>query len=165
VNYEKLFPTLSKSKFETGPMTEVDLLNQSLEEMDRTHAGWDQDARVAACEAALKDGVKETVLKKVYGEAMVENAKLFSKSNVVDDVVFVEPVDAGRSFYLAGKTAARVVGYGHITEAHKGLLSLMRVGAEVEIIPSAGSRAVLNGREVLAVGISAIASSLNEKAR
>jgi hypothetical protein len=163
----RLFPTLGKSKSGTGPMTEVDLLNQSLEEMDRTNAGWDQDARVAACEAALKDGVKEAVLKKVYGEAMVENAKLLSKSNVVDDVVFVEPVDAARSFYLAGKTAARVVGYGHITDAHQDLLKLMRVGAEVEIIPGAGAihRAVLNGREVLAVGISAIASSLNEKAQ
>jgi uncharacterized protein YidB (DUF937 family) len=107
----RLFSALSKSKSETKPITEVELLNQSLEEMDRTHVGWDQDARVAACEAALKDGVKETVLKKVYGEAMVENAKLLSEANLVEDVALVEPVGATPSRFY-GKTAARVVGGG-----------------------------------------------------
>lgn len=156
-----------KSDAKGGPVTEVDLLQQSLDEMDRIDPGWDHEALAAACRAALEDGVDEEALEQTYGQAMLSAAKLSPKSNVIDDMVFVEPVGAEPARYLAERMAGRVVGYGHISDENQRLLKLMRVGDQVEVVRTAGAvgRVVLNGKKLLAVGISAIASSLNANAK
>ncbi|KWV60464.1 hypothetical protein AS156_29230 [Bradyrhizobium macuxiense] len=148
-------------------MTEVDLLQQSLDEMDRTHPGWDHEALAAACRAALEDGVDEEALEQTYGQAMLRDAKLAAKSNVIDDMVFVEPVGSEPARYLADSVPGRVVGYGHISDENQGLLKLMHVGDQVEVVRTAGAvgRVVMNGKKLLAVGITAIASSLNANAK
>src|SRR4051812_8915828 len=135
------FPPIRKAKFRarSDPATEVDLLQQSLDEMDRTQPGWDNAARAAACKAALEDGVDEKALEQVYGQAMVEDAKLASTSNVVDDVVFVEPVGTSATrHYFSERMPGRVVGYGHISDPNQNLLKIMHVGTEVEIVRTAG---------------------------
>jgi len=146
-------------------MNEVDMLQQSLDDMDRSQPGWDSGAYLAACKAGLKDGVNEKALRQIYGNAVVEDAKRLTGSNVVDDVVFVEPMSAGVAVARSERTHGRVVGFGHISDANEGLLKAMHVGAEVEVVPEAGSvsRAVLNGKRLLAVGIAAISLTSSVK--
>jgi len=69
-----------KRQARSKPVSEVQLLEQSLQERDQADPNWDRAARVAGCRAGLKDGADATLLRKVYGDEIVDEVLAEAKA-------------------------------------------------------------------------------------